>query len=338
MGKISKFLINNFFKVFIPLFFTLFFIASIMFFVIISRFTSYFSLSFLELGELFVYLLPKIIIYTLPVSFFVSMALTAFNMSKESENIVIFSFGYSPKRMARVYFVLAFLTTIFLFINSIFILPISKQMYKNFLAIKKVEAKINIKPTEFGQRFSDWIVFINKADNLGYKDIVLYNQKEKKDILILANHAKLNKKTGLLNLSLDNGKVFYIQKEELRQIDFQNMYINNFLSAGELRDENVFEYWLRALSDKKRAKDLSFLIVIAAFPTVSYLLALAIATVHIRYDRVHIYPYIFFFIIIYYVLSVVFAKNFPFIGIIALPLLFYIISKAMFRYRVLRRF
>ncbi len=338
MGRIPKFFINNFFKVFIPLFFTLFFIASIMFFIMIARFTSYLSLSFAELGEMFIYLLPKIIIYTLPVSFFVSMAINAFNMSKESENIVLFSFGYSPKKMAKVYFFLAFFTTLFLLINSIFILPISKQLYKNFLQIKRVEAKINIKPTEFGQKFSDWIVFINRADNKGYKDIILYNQKKSKDTFILANHAKLNKKEGLLNLSLDSGKVFYIQKDSIRQIDFLKMNINNFLSAGNLRDENVFEYWLRAASDKKRAKDFSFLILISAFPMVSYLFALAIATVHIRHDRVRIYPYLFALIIAYYVISVIFAKSFPFIGIFIVPLIFYLISKSMFGYRVLRRF
>ncbi len=338
MGRISKFLINNFFKVFIPLFFTLFFIAAIMFFIMISRFTSYLSLTFLELGEIFVYLLPKIIIYTLPVSFFISMAMTALNMSKESENIVLFSFGYSPKKMARVYFFLAFFVSVFLLVNSVFILPIAKQLYKNFLEVKKVEAKINIKPTEFGQKFSDWIVFINKADNKGYKDIVLYNQNSKKDTFILANHAKLNRQTGLLNLSLAKGKVFYIEKEDIRQIDFSNMNINNFLRAEELRDDTVLEYWMKALDDKKRAKDFSFLILISAFPLVSYLFALAIGTVHIRHDRVRIYPYLFAIVIAYYILSVIFSKNAPFVGILAVPFIFYVISKITFRKRVLRRF
>ncbi len=339
MGKrVSKFLINKFFSVFIPLFFTLFFIASIIFFITIARFTSYLSLNFWELGEIFTYLLPKIIIYTLPISFFVSMAMAAFSMSKESENIVLFSLGYSPKKIAFPYFILSLFTTIFLIINVIFILPTSKQLYKNFLEIKKLEAKINIKPTEFGQKFSNWMVFINKTDENGYKDIVLYNQKAKKETLILANNAKLNQKEGVLNLSLKNGKTFYITDKEIRQIDYGKMEINNFLTAEELRKASILEYWMKSLTDKKRAKDFSFLLLTALFPLASYLFALAIATVNIRHDKVHIYPFLFAMVIIYYVLSVVFAKTYPFIGLFAVSFSCYIFSKFVFAKKVSKRF
>ncbi len=338
MDKINRFLINNFFKVFIPLFFTLFSIASILFFIMISRFTSYLTLTFLELGEIFIYLLPRIIIFTLPVSFFVSLAISAFNMSKESENIVLFSLGYPPKKIASLYFVLSLLTSVFLLVNVLFILPTAKQLYKNFIEIKKVEAKINIKPTEFGQRFSDWMVFINKTDNNGYKDIILYNQKKKKETFILANHAKINHEKGLLNLSLDNGKTFYITDKEIKQIDYAKMNINNFLRGEELHNDTMAEYWKKALTDQKRAKDLSFLTLTALFPLVSFLFALAIATLNIRHDRVHLYPFLFAMVISYYIVSIVFAKTFPFVGIVAVSLLYYIFSKIFFVKKVVKRF
>ena len=338
MDKINRFLINNFFKVFIPLFFTLFSIASILFFIMISRFTSYLTLTFLELGEIFIYLLPKIIIFTLPVSFFVSLAISAFNMSKESENIVLFSLGYPSKKIASLYFVLSLLTSVFLLVNVLFILPTAKQLYKNFIEIKKVEAKINIKPTEFGQRFSDWMVFINKTDNNGYKDIILYNQKKKKETFILANHAKINHEKGLLNLSLDNGKTFYITDKEIKQIDYAKMNINNFLRGEELHNDTIMEYWKKALTDQKRAKDLSFLTLTALFPLVSFLFALAIATLNIRHDRVHLYPFLFAMVISYYIVSIVFAKTFPFVGIVAVSLLYYIFSKILFVKKVVKRF
>ncbi len=339
MGKrVYKFLINKFFSAFIPLFFTLFFIASIIFFITIARFTSYLSLNFWELGEIFTYLLPKIIIYTLPVSFFVSIAIATFSMSKENENIVLFSLGYSPKKIASPYFTLALFTSLFLIINVVFILPVSKQLYKNFLEIKKLEAKINIKPTEFGQRFSDWMVFINKADEQGYKDIVLYNQKGKKETLILANDAKLSRQKGVLNLSLKNGKTFYITDKEIRQIDYGKMEINNFVTAEKLRNAGVLEYWIKSLTDKKRAKDFSFLLLTALFPLVSYLFAISIATVHIRHDKARVYPFLFAKVIAYYALSVIFAKTYPFIGLFVISLGFYAFSKYLFSKKVLKRF
>lgn len=315
--------------------------ASVIFFVRISKITAIIHLNFLELSELYLYLLPKIIIYILPVTFFIAIALALFKMSKDNESIVLFALTLDPRKIAKLFFSLSLLMSLLLFINAIFLMPISEQLYKNFVEYKKMEAKLNIKATEFGQKFSDWLVFINQSDDEdNYEKVVLFNSDQTKaeDTFIIADGAKIYRDKNFVKLDLSQGKAFNIKKDEIYQIDYQGMKINHQTQHKDLRNTSIIEYWLIGLKDKKRTKDLSFHILISIFPLATFLFALALGIVNIRHQKPNIYFYMFVIVLAYYQLTYTLSNHLPFLGIPIVFILFFTIANVLFYQNILKRY
>lgn len=164
MDRAQNYLLKSFSTIFASLFFTLFFIASIVFFIKISIITSVITINFIELLMMYVYLLPNILIYTIPITFFIALCLSLFQLSKENETIVLFTLGYNPKKIATLFVFVSMLISVLLILNTLVLIPRAKQLNANFIDYKRTEAKFNIKATEFGQKFSDWLVYIDASD------------------------------------------------------------------------------------------------------------------------------------------------------------------------------
>jgi len=134
MDRITRYLLSNFAPLFLSLFFTLFFLVSVVFFITIARLTALISVSFADLGEMYLYAVPEIFSYTLPVAYFISVAMTMFQMSKENEMVVLFALSLNPRKIAKPFFFLSLFVTLFLLFNAIFLVPLSKQMSPGALA------------------------------------------------------------------------------------------------------------------------------------------------------------------------------------------------------------
>jgi len=314
MNRVSRYLLKHFSELFSSLFFILFFITSVVFFIKLTAMTAIIKMNFLELGTLYIYLLPRTLIYTLPLTFFIALCITLFNLSKENETIVLFTLGYNPKKIAKLFLALASILSFMLIVDIFILIPISKQLNSNFLEYKKTEAKFNIKANEFGQKFSDWLVYIEHSDsNQNYTGITLYqapNKKEDEKLIIATNAAIFNEK-GTLRLNLDQGKIFEFTKEDIQQIDFERMHINSSPKTPVSAIQTIEEYWKGVFVDQKRAYDLSFFLLIALFPIASTLIALSIGIVTYRYDKGSIYIAMFGTISLYLILTTLVATWHP---------------------------
>lgn len=302
MDRTSHYLLKNFSALFASLFFTLFFITSIVFFIKIASITSVIKINFLELGMMYVFLLPQILIFTLPITFFIAVSISLYNLSKENETIVLFTLGYSPKKIAIFFSIVSFLLTVLLIINFLILIPLSKQLQKNFLDYKKVEAKFNIKATEFGQKFSDWYVYINTIDkDKNYKNIVMYSPetKSQKEKIITAQNAQINNQNSVLELHLDDGKVFQIEKEKLNQIEFKEMSIKSLSQESISKVSDYISYWKMATKIDKIKFNLIFYSLLALFPFATIFFAISIGILTYRYEKSSIYPKIFLIILFY---------------------------------------
>jgi len=291
MGRVSHYLLRHFASLFSSLFFILFFITSMIFFIKIASITSVIKINFYELGLLYIYLLPNILTYSLPVTFFVALSISLFNLSKENETIVLFTLGYMPKKIANLFIAVASTLSLLLIINILILIPTAKQLNKNFLDYKKAEAKFNIKATEFGQKFDNWLVYINESEKKDtYSNIVMYQEATSKNTekIITAQSAKIDN-NGILKLELDNGKAFELNEKTIEQINFNKMYIKSEQKNRISKVKNIISYWKEALTNKKRAYNLAFLLLIALFPIATVLFAISIGIVTYRYERSGIY-------------------------------------------------
>jgi lipopolysaccharide export system permease protein len=312
-----------------------------VFFIKIASITSVIKINFVELGTMYIYLLPRILIYTLPVTFFIAVTISLYNLSKENETIVLFTLGYSPKKIARFFLTTSFILSTILIIDILVLIPMSKQLNQNFLDYKRVEAKFNIKATEFGQKFSDWLVYINEIDAKGqYKDVVMYQEKTPKEEqkLITSKSADVQNADGLLKLTLNDGKVFQISDEKINQVNFQSMDINSFSKNHISKVENIYDYWMESETSDKRSADLAFFVLIALFPLASVLFAISIGIVTYRYQKKNIYPEIFLIIGLYIGSITLLVKI---IGMYTIPLVFFVsfaLSYFLYLLRIKRRY
>ncbi len=339
MTKIGKYILKNFIESFNPIFFTLFFMVSIIYFIKIAQITAIIKVTFLELGELYIFILPRIIIYTFPMVFFISIVLSLVKMSKDNELSVIFSFGVSPNKLVKIFFILSLATSLFLLLNALFLVPISKQLYKNFVDIKRAEAKLNINAMEFGQKFSNWLVFINRSDKQNsFKDIVMYSKDKNKENFIISDMATIKNNKGTLNLELKDGKAFIIEKDSIKQTDYKKMKIYNNKNLEITQKKGILIYWLKALKDKKRAKDFATFVLVSIFPFFTFLIAISIGVFNPRYERNNVYLYIFITILSYYILMYYLISINPLLSLIVVPLSAFATSLIVFKRKILRRY
>ncbi|WP_263832759.1 LptF/LptG family permease [Sulfurospirillum oryzae] len=337
MNRVSRYLLQHFSELFSSLFFILFFITSVVFFIKITALTAIIKMNFLELGTLYIYLLPKTLVYTLPITFFIALCITLFNLSKENETIVLFTLGYNPKKIAQLFLSLSSILSFLLILDIFVLIPISKQLNANFLEYKKAEAKFNIKANEFGQKFADWLVYIEHSDdNKLYSGVTLYQvatQKEDEK-LIIASNAIIDNEKGVLRLNLEQGKIFEFTKDAIQQVDFERMHINSQPKTAVGAMQSIKEYWDGVFVDSRRAYDLSFFLLIALFPIASTFIALSIGIVTYRYNKGGIYIAMFATISIYLILTTLVSTWQPQIAPLVVFLITFFIAYKIYQKRI----
>ena len=342
MSRVNKYLLFNFLGTFASLFSTLFLIMSIVFFIQIARITSYIEISFGELFKLYSFMLPRVLLFVVPIAFFVSLAMTLFRLSKENESIVIFTLGDSPNKIARFFLAFSALLSAALLIVAIVMIPIAAQLNANFIDYKKTVAKLNLKPTQFGQKFSDWMVYVGSEseDKNGttYKDIVMFNPFVKdSQRLITARNAKIINVGQSVELSLNEGKMYDIRDEIYHQSNFKSMKIRTAQSEEISDVGSIKEYWMDAASSDKRRKDLSTYVLVALFPLASTLFAISLGIVTYRYEKGMVYVGTFGVLFGYFTLIMLFSSK----PSLAIPLIFFVFLLAgvlLYKAKITRRY
>lgn len=342
MSRVNKYLLFNFLGTFASLFSTLFLIMSIVFFIQIARITSYIEISFGELFKLYSFMLPRVLLFVVPIAFFVSLAMTLFRLSKENESIVIFTLGGSPNKIARFFLAFSAILSAALLVVAIVMIPIAAQLNANFIDYKKTVAKLNLKPTQFGQKFSDWMVYVGSEseDKNGtiYKNVVMFNPYvEETQRLIIANNAKITNVAQNIELSLNEGKMYDIRDEIYHQSNFKSMKIRTAQSEEISDVGSIKEYWMEAASSDKRRKDLSTYVLVALFPLASTLFAISLGIVTYRYEKGMVYVGTFGVLFGYFTLIMLFSSK----PALAIPLIFFVFLLAgvlLYRAKITRRY
>ena len=318
MYKLRNYITKNLTLLFLSIFLPLFAIASMIFLIKLATYTAVIQLSLWEMTMLYIFVLPELLFYTLPISFFVAATLTLFKLSNDNEIIVLFSLGIHPKFILRTFSKQAVLLSALLGFNFFVIFPHAKVLSSNFVSYKKSEAKFNLSASEFGHSFGSWLLYIGKDNEDGsYGDVFLFNKDENEEILISAKRAEVINQEGVLRLKLTDGEGYNYSKEKFSQIDFTTMYINDTLKTMIIDYATPLEYW-KAMNDdpskyshpykrllvqktNERRREM-FIIntLITLFPLISLFLVASMGIVHIRHQKARVYLYLFISIVLYY--------------------------------------
>lgn len=335
MANLRNYIFLNFNQVFFPLFFTLFFISSVILFVKIAGLTSIVQITFYELFKLYYYSMPGVIFFTIPVSFFAGAVIALNKMSYDYEMPVLFSLGMSPRTLLRLFFKLSVLVSVLLLIISLGMVPLSKQLYKGFLEEKQNSANINIRTTEFGQKFGDWMIYINENDeeNKKFKDVVMFSPTSfQKESFIMAKDAEIIGDELGIRLELSQGKAFLEQNNTLEQINYQTMQIRDMSQGAESDFAGIITHWKEAFEgDNKRAKELCASVLTSLFPFLSVFLILTFGIHNPRYQKNRSYFFIIIACSIFYGITYSASISMPFLGMIIVPVVWFGISYSLYR-------
>jgi len=335
MKLLKKYLLINFSQTFFPIFLTLYSITSIIFLVKIASLTSIIQINFLELLELYLYSVPTILFYTLPISVFVSLSLTLSKLSSEYELIVITSFGLNPIKIIKLVLPTILLSTIALLFISLALIPKAEYMKVSFMETKQSEAQFNIKASEYGQAFGKWLIYVNEENKGLYQDIVLFEQNPDKDTFIIAKHATIVNDSTSLNLNLADGKAINIT-DNINQIDFKKMIISNQLQAkifiNSLND--LIAYWQLMKTNKFVAIEFTFSVLISLFPLFAIFCVIYIGYYNPRYQKNHSSLLSILFTTLFLILSHTASDELELIGLIIIPFIWIMFSIIIYNYKI----
>ncbi|MFK0348101.1 LptF/LptG family permease [Campylobacter coli] len=336
-----RYVLNQFLSTNLSIFFVLFTIVSMVFFIQLAKLTSSIEINFADLLKLYGFMLPRILIFTLPIAFFIALTLALFRLSRENESIVLFTLGFSPKILAKFFLKIAALVSALMLIIALVMIPIVFELQDNFVNFKKTQVKFNYKTGEFGQRFLEWMIFIEKQESDRYENIIMYHPKrniEDKEQLIIAKEATAQRNEDSFAFKLSNGKMYNFENGQTLFIgNFDKLIVNTQFNDQNLQTKKFYEYWNDLNTNPKRAKEFVIYVTIALFPLASTLFALSLGIVTYRYEKGFIYFGMFGVIAVYFGLLSSFSQP-PILACIGIFALSFIAFIVCFKKMILSRY
>lgn len=333
--KLNQYIYSQLALSFFPIFLGLFFITSIVFLVKIAALTSIVTINAWELFTLYAYTIPNIIYFTLPISFFIALVISLAKLSSEYELIVITSFGLNPVKILRLFVPFTLILSLALLIVSLGLIPKTKYLTEQMLNVKKKEANFNIKSSEFGQKFGDWMIYIEDKKENTYSEVKLFKAQDVNYQFIVSKTASMQNEEGDLNFVLNNGKLFDFKDKEINQIDFEKMTIADRINdSGQGIFIDSYEYWKVKLTTGDNVDKFTFYILISLFPFLSLFLVIAFGYFNPRYEKNRSVAYSVLFIVIYYVIADFLAKKIQINALYVLPPLWIVLSYVVYTLKI----
>lgn len=334
---IKKYLFRQFVNSFLGIFVTLFVISSIIILFQIAKITSYIELSLYELFKLYALMSVKLIIFTMPISFFIACFMCMLRLSKENEIIILFSLGYSPKIILNFFNIIAVIISLVLIIISLVFIPISFSLYDNFIDYKKAFSQINLKSSNFGQKIGDYIYFSENFDKDIYKNIILYmpKTKEKDKQILLAKTGTITNDNNIITFKL-NDVMIYNFKENLQIGKIKKLTFNSLVKSKDSDISSIKEYW-KDYKEPSKSKELVIYILLSLMPIACVKFALSFSIVNPRYEKSHEYLSILMFLLTY-LIPMSLMLQYHFYTIIFVFFISYTISNICFKRKILIKY
>ncbi len=339
MERLRKYIISNLSILFLSIFLPLFAIASVIFLIKLATYTAVIQLSLWEMSKLYLFVLPEILFYTLPITFFIAASLSIFKLSTDNEMVVLFSLGIRPNFIIKTLFRPALLLSILLSFNFFVLFPHATVLSSNFISYKKSEAKFNLSASEFGHSFGNWLLYVGANNPDGtYADVFLFNKNKKEEILINAKKAEIINDSGVLRLKLSDGEGYSYSKEKFSQINFETMHINDTMTTDLTKYRTPLEYWRS--EDRKESKTHMFITdtLLSIFPIISLFLVASIGVVHVRHQKGRVYLYLFLGVLAYYGSTLGLQGALAFYTIPVVAITWIIVTYIIYRKKIVARF
>ncbi len=343
MDKLKSYILSNFSLLFFSIFLPLFSIASVVFIIKLATMTAIIQLSLSEMLKLYMFVLPDLLFYTLPITFFIAAAMSLHKLSSDNEMTVVFALGIQPAQIMKILLFPALILTVTLFFIVLILFPHAKILSTNFIQYKTSEAKFNLGASEFGHSFGDWMLYIGNDDKHGnYGDVFLFHKSDDEEILIGAKQAEVISQNGIMKLQLHSGEGYSYTDHSLSQMNFSSMIINDMMKMKLNKYENPIAFWIAADDSKhiqkRKHRRLAMYTILSLFPLLSLFTVMGIGIVNARHQQGHLYLSIFITILLYYGAAMTLNRPLEFYAVPLVVLVWLGVTYYLYRTKVVARF
>ncbi len=337
--RTRRYILNNFAKSFLLVFLPFLLIVSLVFLVQVSILSSRINLSSGELLQFFSYLLPEILLYTIPFSLVAALSNLFSRLSEENELVALFALGHSPRRIFAFMMPVLLLFSAILMVLSFMLYPQMKQKIVAFKSQKLAEATLKISPNKLSQSFGSYHVYVAAKDEKGYKDIVLLdNHDPKKQELFIAERASSGNEANRLSLTLHHGIGETSDEKKIDTLKYRSLTIYQYPRFSNHKFLSFQEYWGLAKKEKRRRGKFLYFLMISLSPLTAFPLIAAFGIFNPRYQKANSAMAIFFVALAIYVPAAMVHKSGN-LAIFALSMLLLVAGGfLLLRRRVLRYF
>jgi lipopolysaccharide export system permease protein len=209
------------------------------------------------------YTLPFLMVYIIPMSFFISILLGFLRLASDNEITALKGSGISFCQLLPPVLILSLSGTILTGFAAMVAQPWGEHSLKNLLfQVAVVQAKVSLKERVFYNEFKELIFYIQRVHGDGLlEDVFIYDQREKElPQTIIAKRGWLipNPKERSLNLRLEDGHIYNVSlKSKSAQTVFFKSYdlflpLEEIVSDQEKREKSETEMYLPELKEKIR--------------------------------------------------------------------------------------
>ncbi len=329
LNKLQNYILTSIGGVFIPIFFSIFFITSIFIFLRISAKTTFLRINFIDMLEFYIYSLPEVLTYILPISFFSASVIALGKLSFDLELIVVFALGASTHKIMKPVVYGGLIIALTSLVLSFIVLPQARYKIKEFLYKKESTTQLNLKPSEFGQKFGDYFLFVKeRTGENSYKNIVVFNEAQK--MFIKADGADVQNQNNIISLVLKRGQAYIFSGADLKKIFFEKMSVNQQFEGAKLDFLGTLNYWVDMYHSRFQW-EIFLQILVAVLPIISYFLIAALGIYNPRYDKNCAVALIIVCFVAFFYLVDLFGKSIGNLTLIVLPLIWISLSYVYYR-------
>ena len=250
---ILKQVTKTIFFTFLILFGILFFNESIQFLEKASRGDLYPSL----LIPVLFYSLPATLEVSIPISVFLGILISIYNLNKTNELSFIYQLGMGQKNLTLVTLIPVIFCSFFVFFNSFYFVPQSNENL-SFLSDSQSfsdkfklmgEGKINAFPDLGG------IIFAKEASDRGFKDVFANFNSENSDLILNSKEVLGSSQDEKLNkLTFESGNLVIPSQSGTIDLEFEELFFL-FNKKQKLAEKNIEKMSLSLLIQEDKNED-----------------------------------------------------------------------------------
>ncbi|MEN8140881.1 MAG: LptF/LptG family permease [Thermodesulfobacteriota bacterium] len=184
------------------------------------------GIGLVDFGRLSLYIIPKIMMFSLPLSAMFGVILCFSRLGSDNELLALRAGGISPHRLVPPVIIFSLVISLMAGYSSMNLMPQGLINLKR-LMLKLAQDRVDrtIRPGSFSESLGGFVIYVDKIGNDGeWQSIYIFdNRKKENPVIVTAGSGRLSADYEKVELALhlDRGAITVGNQERMQHIDFE---------------------------------------------------------------------------------------------------------------------